>query len=80
MMPSLKRVGASGQITLGKRYAGQTVQVVEDSEARKITLVFGQFVPAAEQWIHEEPHRSKLDRAIRYAETHPPRESRLGKK
>lgn len=79
-MNQLKRVGSSGQITLGKRYAGQTVQVVEDRDARKITLIFGHFVPAAEQWLHEEPARGKLDQAIRYAETHPPKESRLGKK
>lgn len=77
---SLKRVGASGQITLGKKYAGQTVQVVEDTKGDKITLVFGHFIPKAEQWLHEEPHRGKLDRAIHYAETHPPRETKLGKK
>lgn len=79
-MHQLKRVGSSGQITLGKRYAGQTVQVVEDKDSGRITLVFGHFVPAAEQWLHDEPQRSKLDHAIHYAEIHPPKETRLGKK
>lgn len=76
-MQLLKRVGSSGQITLGKKYAGQTVQVIEDKASGKVILLFGHFIPAAERWIHEEPHRSKLERAIRYAETHPPRETKI---
>ena len=78
-MPSLKQVGTSGQITIGKKYAGQTVQVIEDPAAGKVTLLFGKFIPAHEQWIHEEPHLSKLNEAIRYAETHPPQETDLKK-
>lgn len=76
-MATLKQVGTSGQITLGKKYAGQTVQVIEDEASHKITLIFGNFVPASESWIHEEPHRSKLNKAIRYAETHPAKETKL---
>lgn len=68
-MPSLKQVGASGQITIGKKYAGQTVQVIEEPAAGKVTLLFGKFTPAHEQWIHKESHLGKLNEAIRYDET-----------
>lgn len=76
-MNQLKQVGSSGQITLGKKYAGQTVQVLEDESQHRIILVFGKFIPAAETWLHEEPQQSKLNEAIRYAETHPPQETNL---
>lgn len=76
-MAVVKQVGSSGQITLGKKYAGKIVQLVEEEETGKITLLFGQFVPAREAWIHKEPHRSKLDKAIRHAEKNPPKETNL---
>ena len=79
-MLSLKRVGSSGQITLGKKYAGQTVQVIEDAKSGKITLMFGHFIPMQEAWLHEAPTLGKLNKAIRYSETHPPKETKLDKK
>lgn len=79
-MTQLKRVGTSGQITLGKKYAGQTFQIIEDEESGKITLVLGHFVPLKEIWLQEEPTKSKLAKAIRYSEKHPPRETKLTRK
>jgi hypothetical protein len=76
-MSALKQVGSSGQITLGKKYAGRTVQLIEDHEKGMITLVFGKFIPSKEGWLHEEPIKSKLDCAISYAKKHPPQESSL---
>ncbi|QQR80573.1 MAG: hypothetical protein IPJ69_15010 [Deltaproteobacteria bacterium] len=76
-MTQLKQVGASGQITLGKKYAGQTVQVSEDEAHHRIILVFGKFIPNSEAWLHEEPQQSKLDEAIRYAEKYPAKETKL---
>ncbi len=76
-MITLKQVGTSGQITLGKKYAGKTIQMVEDEREGKITLLLGRFIPEHEKWLHEEPMKSKLERAIRYMETHPPKETKL---
>lgn len=76
-MTLLKQVGTSGQITLGKKYAGRVVQLFEDEQKETITLVFGKFIPSKELWLHEEPQKSKLDRAIRYAAKNPAKETAL---
>ena len=78
-MALLKQVGLSGQITLGKKYAGKVVQLIEEEKKGKITLLFGQFIPEKEIWLHQEPQKSKLETAIRYAEKHPPKETKLSR-
>ena len=35
------------------------------------TVPFGDFIPRNEVWLHRPEDRSKLDRAIRWAEEHP---------
>lgn len=76
-MNAIKQVGASGQITLGKKYAGKTFQMIEEEKEGKIILVLGSFIPKNEIWLHQEPQKTRLDRAIRWAEKNQPRESNL---
>lgn len=76
-MNTIKQVGMSGQITLGKKYAGKTVQVIEDEKEGKITLLFGTFVPQNEKWIYTEPHYSQLKESLKYIASHPPQETKL---
>ncbi len=70
----LKVVGASGQISLGKRYAGKALrmQVVEDGS---ILLTPVAMVPESQLWTLEEPHRSRIARGMAWAAENPPRES-----
>lgn len=67
-MAVIKTVGSSGQIALGKQYAGRHV-VVEEMEQGVWIVKLGEFVPDNERWLNEPEVRTKLDRAIARAET-----------
>ena len=75
-MTSVKTVGSSGQISLGKEYAGRQV-LVEQVEKGVWVIKTGTFVPNNEAWL-QNPHVSeKLDKAIAWAEKNPPKETPL---
>jgi hypothetical protein len=67
---AIKTVGKSGQISLGKEYAGRTV-LVEKVEEGVWTIKLGQFIPDDERWLHEPEAKARLDRAIAWAESTP---------
>lgn len=69
-MSAIKTIGSSGQIALGKQYAGQHV-LVDEIEPGVWMIKLGEFVPRGERWLHGPAERAKLDRAIRWAEDHP---------
>jgi hypothetical protein len=75
-MSTVKTVGSSGQIALGKRYAGRNV-LVEEVEEGVWVLKLGEFIPDNERWLHEPEVGQSLDRAIAWAEQNPPAETDL---
>ena len=75
-MSLLKTIGSSGQISLGKEYAGSQVIVDQPSPGVWIIKV-GQFVPNNEAWLHEPETQQKLDKAIALAEKTSPKETDL---
>jgi len=75
-MDIIKTVGSSGQISIGKKYAGQTVMLSEvDSGVWLVKL--GRFIPDNEKWIHAQDVQTDLNAAIAWAEKHPPKESSI---
>lgn len=74
----LKMVGNSGQLSLGKKYAGRYFQVQHQPDGavllRPMTLV-----PADEAWAHEPAMRDQLRRAGEWAKRTPPAETNLDK-
>lgn len=74
----VKVVGASGQISLGKKYAGQRV-LIEQVEEGVWLIKVAKVIPENEAWMHTEPGKSKIDRAIAWAEKNPPEETDLEK-
>ena len=72
----LKSVGASGQLSLGKKYAGQYF-FVEVVDGGALLLKPMKVVPAAEAWVHEPDMRARLAVADAWMEKHPPAESNL---
>jgi hypothetical protein len=74
----LKMVGNSGQLSLGKKYAGRYFQVEHQPDGavllRPMTLI-----PAAEAWAHEPAMRDQLRRAGEWAKRTPPAETKLDK-
>jgi hypothetical protein len=59
----VKQVGASGQISLGKEFAGRTV-VVDSSEPGVWVIKTAQTIPDAELWLHQPEATARLDRAM----------------
>jgi putative transposon-encoded protein len=73
---AVKVVGASGQISIGKRYAGKTV-VMEQVEEGVWLLKIAKVIPESELWMHTEPEKTRIDKAISWAKGNPPEETDL---
>jgi hypothetical protein len=67
----LKMVGSSGQLSLGKKYAGKYFQV-EHLKGGAVLLRPMKVVPDAEAWVHEPAPRAQLRRADEWAKRTPP--------
>lgn len=74
----LKMVGNSGQISLGKKYAGKYF-AMEHQPDGAVLLRPMKLVPAAEAWVHEPAMRDQLRRADEWVARTPPSESVLDK-
>jgi len=73
---AIKTVGTSGQVSLGKKWAGRTVQV-EEVEEGVWTIKVGQFVPDNERWLLDPEVSKEIDEAIAWAESTPRSETDL---
>lgn len=72
----LKMVGTSGQLSLGKKYAGQYFEV-EQQPGGAVLLRPMKVVPDAEAWVHEPAMREQLRRADEWARHTPRAETKL---
>jgi len=75
-MGVIKTVGSSGQISLGKQFAGKTV-MLDELEAGVWIVKLGQFIPDNEKWLHSPDVQPELKEAIAWAEENPPKETTL---
>jgi len=73
-MGIIKIVGSSGQISLGKKFAGQTV-LVDEIQVGVWMIKVGQFIPDNEKWLHGPDVQTELNEAIAWAEKHPPKDA-----
>jgi hypothetical protein len=72
----VKTIGASGQISLGKEFAGRTV-TVEQVEDGVWLVKAARVIPENELWLHTPDAVQTLNEAIRWAEEHPAKETDL---
>ena len=63
-------MGSSGQISLGKEYAGCTV-VVDNPEEGVWVIRTAQVIPDNEMWLREEPAKSKVATGLAWASKTP---------
>jgi hypothetical protein len=70
----IKVVGKSGQISLGKRYAGKTLRL-ERRQDGTVLLTAVAMVPETQLWTLEEPHRSRIQRGLTWAASNKPKET-----
>ena len=71
---SVKVIGSNGQISLGKQFAGRQV-LVEEREPGVWLVRTAMVVPENELWLHQPKAREDLERALDWAQRHPPKES-----
>jgi hypothetical protein len=72
----IKSVGKSGQISLGKRYAGKTF-CVEQRPDGSLLLTAVAMVPESQLWTLREPDRSAIVRGMAWAAKTPRAETDL---
>ena len=70
----IKVVGKSGQISLGKRYAGKTLELQRLDDGSLLLRAVA-MVPESQLWTLEEPHRSRIQTGLAWAAQTAPRES-----
>ncbi len=73
---TVKTIGRSGQIALGKQYAGRQV-LIEEIEPGVWVMKLGEFVPDNERWLHQPEVEAVVDKAIQWAEENEPTETPL---
>jgi hypothetical protein len=72
----IKVVGKSGQISLGKNYAGKALRV-EHRPDGTIILTAVAVIPESQLWTVEEPHRSRIKRGLAWASATTPAETNV---
>ena len=72
----IKVVGKSGQISLGKSYAGKTLRLERRRDGTMLLTAVA-MVPEHQLWTLEEPHRSQIARGLTWADQTPPKETRV---
>ena len=66
----VKLVGANGQISLGKQFAGRQV-LVEEREPGVWLVRTATVIPDNERWLHSEAASIGLREAMEWAQSHP---------
>ena len=70
----IKVVGKSGQISLGKSYAGKALRVEHRGEG-VIVLTAVAVVPESQLWTLQEPDRSRIMRGLVWIGSTPPKQT-----
>lgn len=78
MSAQVKVVGKSGQISLGKEYAGHQV-LVEEIEPGEWRIRSAVVIPRTQAWAHTDAMQARLAKAIDRVQRTEPKESDLGK-
>jgi hypothetical protein len=67
----VKVIGANGQVSLGKEFAGKLVLIDQIDNGTWI-IKSGEFIPDSEKWLHQANHLTKLEKALKWAEKNKP--------
>lgn len=73
---SIKVVGANGQISLGKQYAGRQV-LVEEREPGVWLVRTATVLPDNERWLHQPEAAAALQEALTWSQNNAPSDSAI---
>ena len=68
--PCIKIIGANGQISLGKQYAGKQV-LVEEQEQGVWLIRTATVIPDNERWLQQPQSAADLQQALNWAQANP---------
>ena len=68
---NIKTIGANGQLSLGKNFAGKVV-AIEQLDNSTWIIKSGNFIPESEEWLHQKDTVEKLARALHWAKNNKP--------
>ena len=74
--PSVKVIGANGQISLGKHYAGRQV-LVEEQEPGVWLIRTATIIPDNENWLHQPRAAADLQNALSWAQANSPTDTNV---
>jgi hypothetical protein len=74
--PSVKVIGANGQISLGKQYAGRQV-LVEEQEPGVWLVRTATVIPDNERWLHQPTAAVDLQNALIWAQSNSPTDTHI---
>ena len=72
--PSVKVIGANGQVSLGKEFAGKMILIDQIDKGTWI-IKSGAFIPDSEKWLHRPQDISKLEKALQWADKNKPKDN-----
>jgi hypothetical protein len=75
--PVVKLVGANGQISLGKQFAGRQV-LLEEQEPGVWLVRTATVIPDNERWLHTAEANADLNEALDWARAHPASDADAG--
>jgi hypothetical protein len=78
MANQVKVVGKSGQISLGKQFAGQQV-LIEEIEPGEWRIRAAVVVPRGQAWLHTEAMQTRLAKSLDRAQRTMPKATDLAK-
>ena len=67
-LPLIKNIGRNGQISIGKKYAGKQVSLIECSDGT-IILKPGKFIPDSEMWLYMGDGEERINKALKWVGT-----------
>jgi hypothetical protein len=76
MQPAIKRVGQSGQVSIGRELAGKLLRL-EQLEDGRLLLTPVVDVPESQVWTLREPDKSRIERGLAWAAATPAKETNL---
>lgn len=72
--PTVKVIGANGQVSLGKEFAGKMI-LIDQIDKGTWLIKSGEFIPDSERWLHRAQDMSKLEKALEWAEKNEPKDN-----
>ncbi|MBP9726998.1 MAG: hypothetical protein KBD83_06010 [Gammaproteobacteria bacterium] len=74
MAAQIRMVGANGQVSIGKKFAGRFV-LIDALNENDLIIKPGEFVPNSQKWLHKDGNLEKIEKALERVRNTPPQDN-----